>query len=225
MSTFMGLAWIDLVPGVDPEAALAAFRAGVPLLPQRPKGSALQVGAVAVELLDGRCRIESWSGGNYGQLADLVVQFAEGTGLVSHAFVALDHDEYGAEYIVIDVYDGTARRVYHYFAYPRDEDTGAYYMEGQPGSVSRVPGIEEPVAGGDPGVMVDGSVARATIAARYGVPVAAVDRAATADVFAHEEIGVVGGPCARWCDALGLAWPGESNEPSAVGPRRPGRHR
>lgn len=210
MSTFMGLAWIDLVTGADSEAALAAFRTGIPLLPQRPKGFALQAGAVAVELSDGRCRIESWSGGNYGQLADLVVQLAEGTALVSHAFIALDHDEYGAEHIVIDVYDGTVRRAYHYFAYPRDEDAGAYYTEGEPGSVSRVPGIEEPVAGDDPGVMVDGPVARATIAARYGVPVAAVDRAATADAFAYEEIGVVGGPCARWRDALGLAWPGES---------------
>jgi hypothetical protein len=210
MSTFMGLVWIDLVSGADSKAALAAFRAGIPLLPQRPKGFALQVGAVAIELLDGRYRIESWSGGNYGRLADLVVQFAEGTGLVSHAFVALDHDEYGAEHIVIDACDGAVRRAYHYFAYPRDEDTGAYYIEGEPSSVSRVPGIEEPVAGDDPGVMVDGPVARATIAARYGVPVAAVDRAATADTLAHEEIGVVGGPCARWRDALGLAWPVES---------------
>ncbi|KKK06584.1 hypothetical protein LQ51_07600 [Micromonospora sp. HK10] len=206
----MGLAWIDLVPGADPEAALAAFRAGIPLLPQRPKGLALQAGAVTVELSDGRCRIESWSAGDYGRLADLVVQYAEGTGLVSHAFVALDHDEYGAEHIVIDGYDGTVRRAYHYVAYPRDEDTGAYYTEGGPGSVSRVPGIEEPVAGGDPGVKVDGSLARATVAARYGVPVAAVDRAAMADAFAHREIGVVGGPCAQWRDALGLVWPSES---------------
>lgn len=78
MSTFMGLAWIDLVPGADSEVVLVAFRAGIPSLPQQPKGVALQVGAVVVELLDGRCRIESWSGGSYGQLADLVVQFARG---------------------------------------------------------------------------------------------------------------------------------------------------
>jgi hypothetical protein len=210
MSTFMGLAWIDLVSGADCQAALADFRAGIPLLSQRPKGFALQAGAVAVELSNGRYRIESWSGGNYGQIVDLVVWLAERSGLVSHAFVALDHDEYGAEHIVIDAHDGTVRRAYHYFAYPRDEDTGAYYTEGEPSLVGQVPGIEEPLAGDDPGVIADGPVARATIAARYGVPVAAVDQAATADAFTHEEIGVVGGPCARWRDALGLAWPGES---------------
>jgi hypothetical protein len=60
--------------------------------------------------------------------------------------VALDHDEYGAEHIVLDVRDGTVRRAYHYFAYPRYEDTDGYYTEGGPSSVSRVPGIEEPVA-------------------------------------------------------------------------------
>lgn len=210
MSTFMGLAWIDLVSSADPDAALVAFRAEIPLLPQRPKGFALQVDAVAVELSDGRYRIESSSDGNYEQLAELVVHFADRANLVSHAFVALDHDEYGAEHIAIDARDGAVRRTYHYFAYPRDEDTGAYYTEGEPSSVSRVPGIEGRVAGDDPGVLVDGPVARVTIAARYGVPVAAVDRAAAADAFAHEEIGVVGGPCARWRDALGLAWPGGS---------------
>jgi hypothetical protein len=208
MSSFMGLAWIDLISGADSDAALAGFRAGIPLLPQQPKGFSLQAGAVAVELSDGRYRIESWSGSNYGQIADLVVWLAEGTGLVSHAFVALDHDEYGAEHIVLDVHEGTVRRAYHYFAYPRDEDTGVYYTESPPSLASRVPGIEEPVAGHDPGVMVDGPVARAAVAGRYGVPVAVVDRAAMADPLAHKESGVVGGPCAHWRDALGLAWPG-----------------
>lgn len=55
------------------------------------------------------------------------------------------------------------RRVYHNFAYPRDEDTGVYYTEGKPSSVSGVLGIEEPEAGDDPGVMIDGPGARATI--------------------------------------------------------------
>ncbi len=207
MSTFMGLAWIDLASGADCRAALAEFHAGIPLLPQRPKGFTLEVDAVAVELPNGRHRIGSCSDGNYGHIADLVVWLAEHAGLVSHAFVALDHD---AEHIVVDAHKSGLQRVYHYFAYPRDEDTGAYYTEGEPSAVSRLPGIEEPVGGDDPGVIVDGSVARATIAARYGVPVAAVDQAATADAFAHEQLGVIGGPCAHWRAALGLPWPGES---------------
>jgi hypothetical protein len=202
----MGLAWIDLVPGADSAAALAAFRAGAPP-PRRPGEFVLEVGAVVAERPDGRHRIESWSGGDYEGLADLVVRFAEDSGLVTHAFVALDHDEYGAEHIAVDAYGGTPRRAYHYFAYPRDEDTGEYYTEGEPSPVRRVPGIERPVPGDDPGVLVDGPVARSTIAARYGVPVSAVDRAARADALAHREIGVVGGPCAHWRDALNLPWP------------------
>ncbi|MCX4471434.1 hypothetical protein OOK41_14155 [Micromonospora sp. NBC_01655] len=87
------------------------------------------------------------SGGDYGQLADLVVQLAEGASLVSHAFVALDHDEYGAERIGFDVHDSTQRRAYHYLAYPRDEDTDEYYTEGEPSSVIRVPLVSD-----DPGV-------------------------------------------------------------------------
>lgn len=211
MSTFMGLAWIDLIPGADTGAALAAFRAGVDSMPQLPEGFALQAGAEAVELSDGRYRLEAVSDGNYAQLADVVVDLAGDSALVSHAFIALDHDEYGAEHIVVDASGGTVRRAYHYFAYPRFEDTGEYYTEARP-AVSRIPGIEGPASTEDPGVLVDGPVARATVAARYGVPLATVDQAAAADVLAHEKRGIVGGPSERWCDALGLAWPGEGSD-------------
>jgi hypothetical protein len=205
----MGLAWIDLVSGADGEAMLADLRAGAVLLPQLSKGFALEADAVAVALSNGRYRIETCSGGNYGQIADLVVWLAEHTGLVSHAFIALDHDEYGAEHIVIDGRQGMIRRVYHYFAYPRDEDSGSHYTEAEP-ILATLPGIEHPLAEHDPGVLVDGPASRATIAARYGVPVAAVDQAAAADALAHEQIGIVGAHCAHWRGALGLAWPGES---------------
>jgi hypothetical protein len=97
---FMGLAWIDLVSSAESEVALAAFRAGIPLPPQRPKGS--------------RCRSAQWL-----------------------------------------------------WNFERATNRRAAWR-----------------AGG------------------------AVDRAATADTFAHEEIGVIGGPCARWRDALG--WPGQA---------------
>jgi hypothetical protein len=209
MSTFMGLAWIDLVPGADAETALGAFHAQLSQMPQRYPEFRLKAGAAAVELPDGRGRIESWSDDDYEQLVELVVRIAEETGLVSHAFVALDHDEYGAEHVFLDAPDGTVRRAYHYYAYPRNEETGAYHTGGGPSALTRIPGIAQQVTSDDPGVLVDGPVSRSTIAARYGVPVAAVDRAATADASAHREIGTVGGPCAHWCDALGLGWPGE----------------
>ncbi len=189
MSTYMGLAWIDLVPGADPGKALA--------------GSSLQADA-SLDLGDGRHRVVLMFGNDYYRLPDLVLRLAEGSGLVSHVFLALDHDEYGAEHVVLDVHDGIVRRAYHYLAYPRNED-GSYYTDAEP-CLLNVPGLAEPSAA-DPGVLVDGPVARRTVADKYGVPIAAVDRAATADALAYQESGVVGGPCDAWLKALGLAWP------------------
>jgi hypothetical protein len=46
--------------------------------------------------------------------------------------IALDHDEYGAEHIVLAPGDRRLRRVHHVFVYPRDEDTGEPYVEAEP---------------------------------------------------------------------------------------------
>ncbi|WP_063041153.1 hypothetical protein [Nocardia grenadensis] len=132
------------------------------------------------------------------------------TELVSHAFIALDHDEYRAEHIILDTHEGTVRRIYHYYAYPRND--GAYYTDGEPSVCDQLPGTEEPVGGGDPGVLVDGQLVRSTVAALYGVPVATVGRAADADAVAYRELDTVGGPCDAWCAALGLSWSGESDD-------------
>lgn len=93
MSTFMGLAWIDLVPGADGEHMLAELGAAIRWLPQLSNRFALEVDASAVMLPNGCYRIEASSGGNHGQITDLVVLLAGKPALVSHAFVALDHDE------------------------------------------------------------------------------------------------------------------------------------
>lgn len=206
MSTFMGLAWIDLMPGADTEKTLAQFRGAKQLLQQESKDFAPE--AEVVRLPEGRDRIQVVADRSYAELADLVVWLIERIGLISHAFIAFDHDEYGAEHLVIDALDGQARRVYHYFAYPRDEEDGEYYDDGDP-CLETVPGIEEPAEAGDPGVLVDGRASRARLAALYGVPQAEVDRAAEADASAHENIGIIGLPCEHWREALGLAWPGE----------------
>ncbi|MEV4319501.1 hypothetical protein [Actinocrispum sp. NPDC049592] len=189
MSTYMGLAWIDLVPGANPETALA--------------GSSLQADA-PLGLGGNRHRIVAVLDYDYYRLPDLVLRLAEGNGLVSHAFLALDHDEFGAEHVVLDVRDGLVHRAYHYLAYPRNED-GSYYTDAEP-CLLNVPGIAQPSAV-DPGVLVDGPVARRTVADRYAVPIAAVDRAADADALAYQECGLVGGPCDAWRTALDLAWP------------------
>jgi hypothetical protein len=206
----MGIAWIDLVPGGDPLAVPATF----PLLPREveDEGLGIEVDALPVERVDDCYRIKVVFDDDGEQLADLVVWLAAETELVSHAFIALDHDEYGAEHIILDTQGGAVRRIYHYYAYPRMND-GSYYTDNEPSRVCvRLPGIGEPVGGGDPGVLVDGKLARGTVAALYGVPVTAVDRAADADAVAYRELGTVGGPCDAWCAALALSWPGESDD-------------
>lgn len=210
----MGIAWIDLVPGADPAAVAATLHAGTPALPQDSGTDDFEaeVDALPVERVNGCYRITAVSDDDHEQLVDSVARLVTEIELVSHAFIALDHDEYGAEHIILDIHEGAVRRVYHYYAYPRIDD-GSYYTDGEPSRVCcRLPGIEEPVGGGDPGVLVDGRLARSTAAALYGVPVAAVDRAADADAVAYRELGTVGGPCDTWCAALDLSWPGESDD-------------
>ncbi|WP_159851175.1 hypothetical protein [Nocardia sp. CY41] len=166
MSTFMGIAWIDLVPDADP-AALATFYAGTPGLPQgsEAENSEIEFDALPIERVDGRYRIKHVFDDDDEQLADLVAWLAAHTELVSRVFVALDHDEYGAEHIVLDTHEGAVRRLYHYYAYPRLDD-GSYYTDGEPlRACCRLPVIEEPVGVSDPGVLVDGQLARSTVAA------------------------------------------------------------
>ncbi|MFC7549396.1 hypothetical protein [Plantactinospora sp. GCM10030261] len=209
MSTFMGMAWIDLCPDVAADAGLAAFDAVVERVRRSPYLDLFDAGAGSHELADGRCRIQSFAERDYAELATAVVSFAAETGMVFRAFVALDHDEFGAEHVVLDAAAGEVRRAYHYFAFPRDEETGEYYTEGGPGVLAEVPVIEKPTVVIDPGVLADGPVARATVAARYGVPVSAMHAAAAADASAHLECGAVGGPSSHWQETLGLAWDAE----------------
>ncbi|WP_280422376.1 hypothetical protein [Nocardia carnea] len=208
MSTFMGIAWIDLVPGADPAAVSATY----PRLPQDVEGEDLEieVDALPVERVDDCYRVKAVFDDE--QLTDLVAWLAVETELVSHAFIALDHDEYGAEHIILDTHEGAVRRIYHYYAYPRWDD-GSYYTDGEPSRVCcRLPGIEESAGGVDPGVLIDGQPARSTVAALYGVPVTAVDEAADRDAVAYRELGTIGGPCNEWREALNLSWPGESDD-------------
>jgi hypothetical protein len=150
------------------------------------------------------------AGGNYAALADLIVGVMQHTGTVARAFVALDHDEYGAEHIVLDAPDGVVRRVHHVFVYPRDEDTGEPYMEGEPTLTGVAPADATAERSGDPGALVDGPQARAAVARLYGVPAEVMEAAAIRAIDAHEGLCTVGEPFAMWLDALGLRWIGES---------------
>ena len=196
MSSFGGVAWIDLVSGADAELVLSALDVGEGEVAELPGGRhRIVAGAIGMSG-------DVW----YGELAEAVVRLAERTGWVSHAFIAFDHDEYGAEHIVLEVSDGNVRRAYHYYAHPRN--WWRYFVQGEPSAVVSLPAVELTRPGKDPGVLVDGRVARATVSQLYGVPVSAVKRAATADASAHRSVGIIGAPCEHWRDALGLPWPG-----------------
>lgn len=123
----MGAAWLDVTHPDDVEAVLADLRTGEPAEPTTlrawVRGS----------------RIELYSRDRYDRLADLVAATMQRTGAVRRAVVYLDHDEYGDEHIVMarDA-EGLVRRVHHVFAYPYDEDTDEYFVEGEP-SMTLVP--------------------------------------------------------------------------------------
>jgi hypothetical protein len=220
MSTFMGLAWVDLGSGADVEVVLAELLRAAAVdetagpATVEPTDLVFELcGIRVVEPTPGRARVELAAGGDYAALADLVVHVAGRTGLVDRAFIALDHDEYGAEHIVLDARGGTVRRVHHIYVYPCDEETGEPYLDGAP-SLTGVPlAGDTPLwmaPGSSPGSIVDGPVPRAATAALYGVPPENLDRAARAAARAHAELGVVGAPFGPWLDALGIAWIGKT---------------
>jgi hypothetical protein len=201
MSTFMGLAWIDLIHGADLKAATSALAQSLP-------ADVPIAGALLPEQPDGRTRIETIA--TYGNIwiGEFVVAAARRSGLVERAFIALDHDEYGAEHIILDGRGGTVRRVHHIYVYPRAEDTGELYIEDTP-SLMEVPPAVTPEPSEDPGAVVDGVAAHAAAAALYGVPAERMERAAVAAADVYKHLGTVGATFDPWLDALGLRWVGD----------------
>jgi hypothetical protein len=203
MSTFMGAAWMDLTDGVDASALLSALRddglfEGLPELSawvrETPAGGRIELAAVDED---------------YEELASLVATVMEETTAVRRAVIALDHDEYGAEHIVLAAVDRQPRRVHHVFVYPRDEETGEPYVEDEP-TLTDVPPLAPPEPSDDPGALVDGSIARASLARLFDIPVELVERAAVKAASAHEGLQTVGAPFAAWHEVLNLQWIGES---------------
>lgn len=201
MSTFMGAAWVDLAPGSDVAAALNALRHG------EPRDTPANLSAWVVETAAGP-RVELYTDGEgYEELAPLVANFLRNTP-GAHALVALDHDEYGAEHLVLDAPGGQLRRVHHVFVYPRDEDTDEPYMDAEP-TLTEVPAAG-PSESSAPGALVDGPRARAAAAGLYGVAAERVEKATAEAALAHRELQIIGGPFEAWLDAFGLVWIGES---------------
>lgn len=69
VSTFIGIAWIDMASDVG---SAATFHAGIPLLPRDPAGFQIEIGTSPVESAEDRYRIVAAAHSRYWQFADLV---------------------------------------------------------------------------------------------------------------------------------------------------------
>jgi hypothetical protein len=196
MATYMAAAWLDLAPGADAEAILDLLRAREP--PESPELYAW------VSHHGGWSRVElSSSDAGYHTIADLVAGLMAGTDIVARSFVALDHDEYGAEHVVLDRRDGVVRRVHHVFVYPRFWPGIVPYRAGEPWRTdlpAAVPTTRSPWWGH----LVDGPAAWAAVAELYGVPAERMGQAAYEARRAYRELQIVWGPIQPWLDALGI---------------------
>ncbi|GAB7040502.1 MULTISPECIES: hypothetical protein [Catenuloplanes] len=127
---------------------------------------------------------------------------------VTRALVALDHDEYGAELIVLATgEDGGPGLVYHVYAHPQDEETGELYEEGEPTPVDVPALVPAEPDGNDSGIVLAGPQARQALARLYGAPAERVETACLRGVqHARETSGTIGEPFAPWLGALGIEW-------------------
>lgn len=114
--------------------------------------------------------------------------------------VGLDHDEYGAEHVVLaGVGDGLCR-VHHVYVHPGGVADG----EGEP-TMTDVP--VRPDLQTTPDGTVDGVAARAAVAELFAVEGTRMESAAEQAASAHETLGSVFAPFAPWWEALGLTYP------------------
>ena len=206
MSTFMACAAVDLDPGADSgsllghivEAArrppLATYATKPLYVWIRPLADGLRVSLLA----------------DYGNawLGNAVVHAAARSPQFQRGILALDHDEYGIEHLIIANGDAGVCRVQHIYVHPG----------GEPDDDEQPSLLDVPVCG-DLDAAADGTVNSAAswsaVAALYGVPKDAVEAAGRYAAVAHEEIGVIFTPFAPWWDAVGVPYLG-GLEPDAV---------
>lgn len=159
MSTFAGTAWLELAPGADPGPVLDALGE----LQPRLSGARIEV----------TCAEDT-----YGDLGQLVSSVMRDHPPVRCAVIALEHDEFGAEFAVLAPVGGVPHRVQHVYFYPRDAD-GALLTEVTPALSGLPPAAPEPPPGADPGALLDDPGARASVAGLFGVPIERLDAAVT----------------------------------------------
>jgi hypothetical protein len=187
----MGFACVDVCEDADVGAFLTELHRAVGAIPVAADSPGSTID------FDGHRRFSLCA--DYGNiwLGQVIADVARATGALRRAVIGLDHDEYGAENIVID---GTPARVHHVYVYPSGRPDGetAATLLGVPARAGL------PVAGDG---TVDGPLAWAAAAELYGVPVDRMAAAAEKAVHAHRELQIVFAPFAPWWEALGVSYP------------------
>ncbi|WP_250004625.1 hypothetical protein [Actinoplanes sp. M2I2] len=194
MSTFEGHAWIDVADRAGVDAVLAVVDdERVWRAPQRLRAAFYDTGQ--------GWRIAAFSRDQgHAYLPDFVAHLMTRTGVIVRAFVALDHDEYGAEHIVLGFQEGQVTLVHHRYIYPKF--AGWPQREGSPWQTD-LPTIG-PVRGSFTGRLVDSADARSALADLYHVPLRRIRRAGRRALRSNSGLGVTYEPFTPWFQALGI---------------------
>lgn len=192
MSTFMGFAAVDLEPGADPQALLDAITAAT-RAPTRIRGLRPTSVWIAGD------RVSLWATGGNAWL-DIILARAAATAPVRRMILGLDHDEYGAEHLILAGTPGGLRRLQHVYVYPFGEPGEDY-----PPTLQDVPALDGVEVRADG--TVDGPAAWAAVAAAYGVPVTRVAATRRHAERAHEFRYQLYTQFAPWWQAVGVPYP------------------
>ncbi|MFI5912549.1 hypothetical protein [Dactylosporangium sp. NPDC051541] len=187
MSTFMALAAVDLPAAADPAAYLETLPRPEPV-------------AVWITKADEYTRLSFYAEGGNAWLAESIARSQGWT----RALIALDHDEYGAEHLVLSNGDGHPARVQHVYLH-WDATPGADFERVTLSELAPAPGLA-PAADG---TLNDARVWSA-VAALYNADPSAVARAGRYAEEAHTHLGTVFTPFEPWWDAVGAVYPPES---------------
>jgi hypothetical protein len=125
---------------------------------------------------------------------------ARAAGDVDRAVLGLDHDEYGAEHVVLDGRSGALLRVHHVYVYPEGaaDDEYAPVLAGLPARHDLAVNPDGTLTGVD---------ALAAAAALYDIDGDAMVQAVRETAKAHEHLQIVFTPLAPWWQALGVTYP------------------
>jgi hypothetical protein len=197
VSTFMGVACADLRPGADVRPFVEAVVRGN----RSP--------AVWAVEHDGRPRLGFLAQWGNAWLAGALADAGRETGVLERAIIALDHDEYGAEHLIVSGADGVLSRVQHVYIYPGGEPDGEF----QPLATGCPP---HPDAGADADGLIDGPAAWSLVADLYEVPLARVEKAARDGAYAYQQLGSVLAPFEPWWNAVAVHFPLGFGEPDPV---------